>query len=125
GPLTGVFARLAVLIDTSLEFVDTTAEFLERGNHGLDTLRTQAQLFDQSHRTATPTAELFPGPAASRLGLRFAHGRDVILAATFEQFSQRTQVMRQTAKDLLLFEPIGYRNLHRTIEGQIAIVNAL
>ena len=108
-----------------LELVDAVAELLELADHGLDALGAEAEFFDQQHRTTTAAAQAVPGRLANlRLVVR-AGGDAIVFRVALEQAFERGEIQRQAAENLLLLEPIGYRDLYRAIERQFAAMNAI
>ncbi len=113
------------IVDLAFELIDAAAELLERADHRLDPLRAQTEFFDQLDRPATTAAQPLPGLAALGHLVALA-GRDaIIVAVPLEQDFERPQIVRQPAENLVLFQPIGHRYLHRAIERQLAAMHAL
>ena len=109
----------------AFERVDAAAEVVERADHRLDPLRAQTQLFDQLDGAAAPAAQPLPGVAALGHLVRLAGGDPVVVAVLLEQDFDGPQIVRKTAQNLVLFQPIGHRNLHRAVERQLADVDPL
>ena len=111
----------------ALQFVDAAAELFQRANHRLDPLRAQTEFFDQPHRAATAAAEPRPGGLrASVFGCVLLGGDAVVVGGcACSSTSSVSQVVRQAAQDLVFFQAIGHRDLHRAIERQFAVVHAL
>ena len=88
-------------------------------------LRAQTQLFDQQHGPAATAAEPLPGRAALGRLVRLAGGNPVVVGVALQQAFERAQIVRQAAENLILFQPIGHRHLHRAIERQLAAMHAI
>ena len=101
------------------------AELLQRADHRFDALRAQTQFFDQTHAAAAAARETRPSLAPLLLRLRLAQRDAVVVPIALQQHFQRPQVVRQPAENLILFQPVGHRHLHRAVERQFARVDAL
>ena len=124
-PLGRRLLILLHLLDLRPKLIDPRAELLQLADHRLDSLRAQAKLFDQQHRPTAPSAQPLPSRFAIVRLVRLARGNAVIFGIALQQPIERRQVVRQPAEDLLLFQPIGHRDLHRAIERQFAAMHAV
>ena len=54
---------------------------------------------------------------------RLARGQVVVVVVALQSVSRGAQIEGQPAEDLVLFQLVGHRDLHRAVEGQLALVD--
>ncbi len=113
----------AVLVDPRLELVDAMAELLERLDHRLDPLGAQTEFLDEVDGPPPPPSQPPPRRAALRRRTRLARGQVEVVPVPLQQRFQRPQIRGQAAENLVLFQLVGHRDLHRAVKRQVALVD--